>query len=382
MISTSSLSKNNIIEALKFGFSLITETDNRNYLYLSNREKYSPFVEKNFHFEIIYSSTFENEEVEVDYYYDLDWNNNKQIDFINEYVKYKPISSQRQTTLYERHHDKLKYKPSRQRPCEYEVILSDKLLMANNILSHKDLYYDEMINELLNIDYLYVGSNQSYFINSKNKYLNDGTTFGSSIDDLAKNLFIIYNNYGELYDYIYYYLNKVFPRIEAIRCLRHVRSTKGLEPIYSALIKFKGLDGFVSVDDVTYEIRKILNLLVLSTVAKIKNTGLILFDEVENSINPMVVVDCVEYTKKILKDISTIFTTYSPVLLDAINIENIYIAVDENGQVVKYKTIKPTYYKRIFERCNKLDMPLGYYLFSSIINEEVFEEEILKNALV
>ena len=155
----------------------------------------------------------------------------------------------------------------------------------------------------------------------------------------------------------------------------------GVQNYYLLYAKQKHISSYINCSEMSDGFKRILNNLIFLSISEIRGYHVVALEEPENSINPTVLGKYIQIIAEFTDSFHIILTSHSPFLLQYIPLEKIYIGVENRNGNVAFKKIKPTYFKRVTERSERLDVSVGTYIFDILSNEEKFDKEILKNAL-
>lgn len=390
LMALNSKGKSNLLKGILFGLIMISNNpDTRNLIYHSFDPLSKPLIktckDKNYRFEVCGKTVFDNEEVTVTYSFTMKWNE-KIAYILTESLKIQDQNSQRPSTYYIREGTRAKFKSTKTRAADNEIVLSSSNEMFANLLLGKKLYYEAIIKELANIRYAI----DRHFDNSKTfnalaLFQDDDFSFcGNKPENTPQNMYLLKTNYPRYFSRIVDAMETLFPDVTEID-VKKVNNNNiniiGVQNYYLLYAKQKHIDSYINCGEMSDGFKRILNNLIFLSISEIKGFQVVALEEPENSINPTVLGKYIQIIAEFSDSISIILTSHSPFLLQYIPLTKIYIGVENQTGNISFKKIKPTYIKRVTERSEKLDVTTGTYIFDILSNEEKFDKDILKDAL-
>ena len=389
LMALNSKGKSNLLKGVLFGLLIINSNpDYRNVIYQSLNPLSRPLTnfnkDKDFRFEVCGLTSLENEDVVVTYSFTMKWGL-KTATILTETIKIQDSNSQRPTTFYIREGLQAKFKSTKTRGSDNEIVLSSSNEMFVNLLLGKKLYYENILRELSKIKYAI----DRHFDNSETfnaipLLQDDNFSFcGNKPENTPQNMYLLKTNYPRYFSRIINAMNVLFPDVTEINVKKVNGDLKiiGIQNYYLLYAKQKNIDSYINCSEMSDGFKRMLNNLIFLSISEINGFQVVALEEPENSINPTVLGKYIQIIAEFTDSMNILLTSHSPFLLQYIPLTKIYIGVENQNGNVNFKKIKPTYIKRVTERSERLDVTTGTYIFDILSNEEKFDKEILKDAL-
>jgi len=389
LMALNSKGKSNLLKGVLFGLIMISNNpDTRNAIYHSFNPLSKPltklYKDNNYRLEVCGKTSLDNEDVTVTYSFTMKWGE-KVATILTESLKIQDSNSQRPTTYYVREGLNAKFKSTKTRGADNEIILSSPNEMFVNLLLGKKLYYESIIKEVANIRYAidrHFDNSQTF--NAIALFQDDDFSFcGNKPENTLQNMYLLKTNYPRYFSRIINAMNMLFPDVTEIdvKKVNGNINVIGVQNYYLLYAKQKHIESYINCSEMSDGFKRILNNLIFLSISEIKGFQVVALEEPENSINPTVLGKYIQIIAEFTDTINIILTSHSPFLLQYMPLTKIYIGVENQNGNISFKKIKPTYIKRVTERSERLDVTTGTYIFDILSNEEKFDKEILKDAL-
>jgi len=347
-----------------------------------------------FHFGIKFTTIFNNEEYFAEYWFEFDWEKNKNqlgSKIVAESLKIKKNVTGKFTTIIKRNNNTAFYQSSPTGRCDKKVEITSNNLVVNKLVNDDNLYYNQIIksllllqftiNELMDIEPAFSGiqlsSKDSLVIE---KELENGHNVSKFLYSLRK------RNYS-IYQILLNSVKDLLPEIEDIEPqeidlkmkdndeLKNVPFTFP-EKIYDLRIKEKNNNQTTSIKYVSRGTKRILLILATAVFAHENNIQLLAYEELENSIHPSLLQRLLIILKELVPNLTILISSHSPYLIQYLPIEKIYLGVPNKKSIAVFKKIKKVKYKAFYKNALDENITIGDYLFDFLLDKELYLQDI------
>lgn len=384
LLSINSYGKSNLLEGINFGFDFILELPKLKEAMMSWENGFPLLknsLNKNYIFEIEFSTKLNDNSVDVIYGYEFKWGNyKKNSHIVKENLKIKEIEASQKYTLYlDRDQNNALYKPSISGRCDKEILIDSNELLINKLKAYDNLYYLDIIKIINNFNVYIEKHFDSYDLYTFRPFIRKGESELSPFHDkrsIARVLYFLKKENKKQYDLIINTLQDLFPFIEKVQIkeinLTNVRIKSNIteedpyelaENEYVLYAYHKNLVKPVSFSEMSDGVRRILLTLTYISLSEIYNIPLIAIEEPENSINPGLLRKYLIALDSFAEKAKIIITSHSPFLINYIDISNLYLGVpNSNGNAI-FRKIKKSAVNKVLDSADEMDMLTGEYLF-------------------
>ncbi len=185
--------------------------------------------------------------------------------------------------------------------------------------------------------------------------------------------YLMYKNLKELngdnkdrYDLLVDSFLSLFPEIEYIR----------LDYAESIYYKEEFLDRELPLKFLSSGPQKILKLLIALAKVDIKKLNVVFFEEIENSIHPILIENLLIALDVLSCNTKIIITSHSPYLIQHIDLENIYLSVPSNNGRACFKRINDK--EKLLNLASKYDQSTGEFIFNLMLEAYHYPERLLE----
>lgn len=363
---------------------------------------------KNFHFYIEYLTNFFDEngdkEIYVEYEYEYEWpkntvkkdSENTSGRIVKEVLRVKENSKgKKYNTRISRNEKEAYYKSSETGRCDKPIKIQDNNLILNKLKNYDDLFYIKIIEELNDL---------KFYINS---YLNADGAFevlpfrfkkkslynsGNERKSIAEVIYNLKENDLDRYNKLKKVFIKLFDDIEELDAIEvPVRLSKEnekklpedipfsiLEKIYTIRVKNKYMNQYIGFENLSNGTKRIFLFLTSIIFADMNEISVIAFEELENCIHPSLFKRLIELIKKSAVNCKIILTSHSPLLLQYLSVDDIYIGIPMNNGVARFEKIKKIKQKSLENIAESYNIRKGDYIFKLLSD---YSDDINDNLL-
>ena len=397
LVAPNNYGKSNFLESLDFAYDFLQGLPDKK----KKMMKYYPAIPINnnlatakFHFGIKFTTIFNNEEYFAEYWFEFDWEKNKNqlgSKIVAESLKIKKNVTGKFTTIIKRNNNTAFYQSSPTGRCDKKVEITSNNLVVNKLVNDDNLYYNQIIksllllqftiNELMDIEPAFSGiqlsSKDSLVIE---KELENGHNVSKFLYSLRK------RNYS-IYQILLNSVKDLLPEIEDIEPqeidlkmkdndeLKNVPFTFP-EKIYDLRIKEKNNNQTTSIKYVSRGTKRILLILATAVFAHENNIQLLAYEELENSIHPSLLQRLLIILKELVPNLTILISSHSPYLIQYLPIEKIYLGVPNKKSIAVFKKIKKVKYKAFYKNALDENITIGDYLFDFLLDKELHLQDI------
>lgn len=401
LLSTNNYGKSNYLNSIDFAMSFIN-ANVKEKTQMMNIKSLIPILKKNFgknfKFEIEFASELNNELCDFIYGYEFQWGISKEKEgkIVKEYLKIKPINSQKYTLLINRSVQFVLYKQSSAGRCDKEILIKDNELLVNKLSAYDNLYYISVI-EILNEFEVYIDRHfDSENLFSFNPLIEKGKSFLSPTSDngIARILNELKNKSENKYNLIINTMRDLFPYIteigiNAIDLTGHNFKSnlddnapfKFADAEYLLYVQTKYISKKILFSNMSDGVKRILSILTYITLADYNSIPLIAIEEPENSIHPGLLKKYLIALSNFVKNSKIIITSHSPYLINFMDLSNIYVGIPNNSGIATFRKIKNSSVSKINNNAENMDMMAGEYLFDLMTGYNEKDIEDLKKYL-
>lgn len=239
----------------------------------------------------------------------------------------------------------------------YCVISEDVVDEENN--SNIDLI-DVIKNTV--IATVYKDNDLEYYVleDVKHKYAEDDCYL------LYQNLNELKENNRDRYEILLNSFLNLFPELEYVRLDYN-------ETIY---YKEKFLDSELPLKLLSSGPQKIFKLLTAISRLKRDSFSLVFFEEVENSIHPILIENLLIAIDVLAVNSKILITSHSPYLIQHINLDSVYLAIPSNYGRASFKTIRNS--EKLLNLASEYDQSTGEFIFNLMLEAYHQPERLLE----
>ncbi|MCB2289449.1 ATP-binding protein [Clostridium sp. CS001] len=399
LVGLNNYGKSNIIESIDFAHKFIKETPNGK-LEMMQFVNAIPLniktADKNFVFEIEYTTEFEKKDICINYEFEFEWpkNNGTGAKIIGETLKIKDnVKGQKFNTHISRHKGKSFYKSSETGRCDKNILIEDDNLIVNKLTNYDDLFYVEVIKELTNLRFeinLFLDTVDAFGITPIRMKGNPiykldkrtGNNIAEIVDHLRRD-----DNYR--YELLINSFLDLFPNITNVEVMSHSLNISDenrfeipedapftiVEKFYTIRVKEHTNNQYMNFENLSNGTKRIFILLTAAILADKDKVPLIAFEELEDCIHPKLFQQLIMILTQVIQNCRIIITSHSPFLIQYLDLKKIYISVPSDDGIAIFRKIKKLKQKTIENRAANLNISTGSYIFEMLINYYEDEEE-------
>lgn len=409
LVALNNYGKSNVLDGIRYANQFIKSTPDvkdsmMNYIHAIPINNIT--AKNNFIFEIEYYTESNGKNLMVDYSIEFNWpkNSDEHEDttieqnsskIVKEVLRVKEDKKGQKYNIYiNRYMDKNLYKSADTGRCDKNIQIEENNLILNKLNNYDDLYYIDIIRELNNLNFdvnSFLDTTDAFNIspirfknNNKYKLMKDG----SNIEEIIYNL---KHEDEQSYEYLKNCFIDLFPDIESMEPLMKSIKIESdneinipsdapfmiMDNIYRIKVKEKNNNQYINFEMLSNGTKRVFLLLTSIILASKNNTPLIAFEELENCIHPALFKSLIDTIKNIVeeKKCRIILSSHSPILVNLINLENLYIGLPNEDGVAKFSRIKKSKTKTIENNSNERNIQKGNYIFELLSNQYIFGED-------
>lgn len=313
----------------------------------------------------------ESGETEFEYSFSFSWAKNEKHGSIKEEeLKIKSNTSGRFIKHIMRTGNGGVYKNTVEGRCQRTLQNLDDCTLAIEYLKEKspDIYYIDIINAVLsfNVDY-------NRLTDSRIEPRDDSGT-----DNILAAIKHMHKYYPDKYTIWENTVRSLVPAIEEFifETERQTIPAGGVNLPYNTVaekhtmsVKERYMTKNVDLFRLSSGIRRILLLVLNIVLAPINKLSVIEFEELESSINPLMLQRLLITISSICEDCSIIITSHSPALLNFIDIENVYIGMPDVSGAASFGTIKKSKRNALLENADEMGIGIGDFIFGLLVED-------------
>lgn len=406
LVAPNNYGKSNFLESLDFAYD---------FIHAGTRQKkammgFIPAIpinkhmdRANFSFEVVFESEIESSLKIIEYLFSFAWKKDKETEgslIVSEQLRVKDgKSGSKFTKFFTREGKKASYLSSPSGRCDSKITITPTELLLNKLSNYDSLFYKDILHNLLNLNFsitslmdleMKFGAIQ---INEPKKVpfgeLDDG-------DNCSQFLYNLKQTNGDLFRLFENSLMDLVPTIEQINPreynLKEDKEVKGLkgvpftlpERIYDLRIKESNNNQITGPRFLSRGTRRIILILASAIDAVIKGHSLLAFEELENSIHPLLLQRLLIILTGIAPNLQILVSSHSPYLIQYLPINCIYFGLPNPDGIARFYTVKQSKQNAMIRMASDSDISLGDYLFDlmlditpdSSIQEEYFELQV------
>lgn len=397
LLATNNYGKSNIIRAIDFGFDYLhtmPKTRNkmmgwRKVIPLNPKLQKSPF-----HFEVeIENDRLENHRF-IRYGFEFEWYNDISGTgrILDEFIETRETTSVKYTSFLKRSEGKYRQGKS---TTSFKKIRLDENVLAIDLL---ELFSDEEISKVaalikevklsicdsLDADQLYEGVPIEF---------SDREARPFESPQVPKILYDLKENDQERYSLLLETIYELFPefteiQIEYIKIEPSMVKTIGVginpeesivseinvpfrisDGIYRLMLKSEYLNQPVSIEMMSAGTKRVVWLLVNLFAARYTGVSIFAIEEIETSIHPKLIKRLLEIINDLSSEVSVIITSHSPLLVQYLKPETLYIGKNNQYGCATFRNLKRTKLAALKNAATKSGMNIGEFIFDVIAND-------------
>ena len=366
LVGLNGYGKSNIMDAIDFGFDFIHFPPQGKTALMSSKNSI-PLLRanagKNFEFEVELKLTSRNDDYFIIYGYSFAWeveSHRAKIIYENLRIR-KDEKNQKFSTFISRNETGACYKSSISSRCDKKIKIEDNGLVINKLLAIDDLYYEDIIQQINNIQFFverHLDASQS-FVPAPFVIKGFQELELQGISSIPRAIFFLKRDYPNKYELLINAFTQLFPDIA------NINDERLLQPV-----------GFEHLSDGT---KRVFLMLTFAVIADIKHLSVIAIEEPENSIHPSLFQSYLDVISQLVQDCKIIITSHSPYVVQYLEPHNIYIGMSNKTGEVDFKRIAPTKVNSLYRDAAEYDRSVGDYIFNLISSSD--SDEYLKEYL-
>lgn len=408
-VGLNNFGKSNILQSIDYAIKFIKETPEgkeRMMKYINGIPINKKNAKKNFSFGIEYLTQFEKDkEISVEYEYEFEWPKNKESDesenigckIVNESLKIKEnTKGQKYNMRINRNLESAYYKSSDTGRCDKSIKIESNNLVLNKLNYYDELFYLNVIEELNNLKFeinSFLDADGAFDISPiryKDSSLYNLQSDGQNIAEIVYNL-QKYDN--KTYEHLKNVFMSLFPNIDELDVMEtpiQLLTEKDrklpdnipftiVEKVYRIKVKEKTNNQYINFENLSNGTKRIFLFLASIILAEKNQIAIIAFEELENCIHPNLFKRLIELIKSIVKRCRIILTSHSPLLVQYLNIDDIYIGVPIDDGIARFEKVKKSKQKALEIISNNYHIGKGNYIFKLLIDfcEDNLNDELL-----
>lgn len=403
LLAYNNFGKSNVLSAIMFGLTYIKTDASERTRRMMNCLSYIPINNKiagqDFIFQIEGEVEIGGKTTFVEYGYSFAWPKTGTNPHItSEHLKIKNIDDFKVKSYIKREYNVCSYLSSETGRCSTSLKIDDSQLALNKLSNYDNLFYIEVLHELLNLKIVETQSladpktffrtidvldNQTVFA----EVVNDIPDFSSTalyIYNLKKSNKDIYNLFRDAVIHLIPSIVDFEPvKIDLKKQVARFNNDKDVpfhlpEYLYDIRVKEKNLNQQVTIDMLSSGTKRIFYLLLMAIAAELNNVPLLLIEELENSIHPSLFQKLLSTLKNLAGNTKMILTSHSPYLLQYLKPELLYVGIPNKDDVAIFKKIKNSKINSLVRDASANDMSLGDYLFDLLGDINNTTDELVK----
>lgn len=400
LVAFNNYGKSNILSGISFGLSFIRSGVNRK----KKQMKYVPAIPINnqiagkpFRFEVAGRMDRAGEELHIIYGYSFEWlkNTGEKGECIREeYLKIKDAGDLKYRTYISRKGNEGVYLSAPTGRCDKLVNVDEYTLVVNKISNFDDLFYLDVIQKIngLKMKYVETLTNPDTFFNLINPE-HSGGEYSLDFPETSDVGFFIYSlkqldpdRFEQFKDGI----QNLLPSIEDFEPVEiDFKSQISLsedsdnipfrfpEKIYDIRVKERFNNQQTSIGMLSSGSKKIFFVLAMIIAADLNKIPLIAFEELENSVHPVLLQNLLLTLDALQGETKVLLTSHSPYLIKYLSLEKIKIGIPNNEGLAIFKEIKKGKMKRVQRMASEEEASVGDYLFGLLLNAQGDENNML-----
>ena len=308
---------------------------------------------------------------EFEYSFSFAWSvNGKQGSIKEEELKIKSDTSGRFIKHIMRSGDSGVYKNAVDGRCQRTMqnLGGNKLAIEYLREKYPDIYYINIINEILafSVDYNRLTDSR---IEPRDE---------NGVDNILAEIKYMHKNYPDKYIIWENTVRSLVPAIEEF-IFETERLTvpvggvnlpyNTVEEKHTMFVKERHMTKSVDLFRLSSGIRRILLLVLNIVLAPINKLSVIEFEELESSINPLMLKRLLITISSICEECRIIITSHSPALLNFLNPESVYIGMADVGGAAAFGKIKKSKRDALLAHADDMGIGVGDFIFGLLVED-------------
>jgi len=399
LLADNNYGKTNVIDALKFAFEYIGNVPKGRVemmKWAKGIPMNSKLLEEPFHFEIEIENDMLPKHRYIKYGFKFDWlnkNSNVVVDgrITDEYIETRATTSVKYTSFLKR--DLGRYRQGKGTTSFKKIRLDDNVLSIDILEFQFDEEISHVAKIIKNVKMSVCGFDDS--VEVFNKSFN-------GIDEIETRLLwniiipqIIFDlretdnkRYSLLLESIY----DLFPEIISMEVKSAKITDKSTDVIrvgdfgesivmdsevslipyngmYRLMVKSRHLNHPVDISRMSFGTKRIIWFLVSLFTAKSKGVSIIAIEGLEASVHPKIFRGLLEIVSSLSKEVSIIITSYSPLIIQYLKPESLYIGKRNQEGYATFSAIEYKKVAQIRHVSMKMGMSFGEYIFDALVDD-------------
>ncbi len=395
VISPNNYGKSNLLEAIDFGICFIhasREGRKRMMSWVRGIPLCPALEDSEYFFEVEFDDETLGEYRYVKYGFSFKWHRDDATGdcITNEWLETRESTSVRYTSYLKRAEQK--YRKGKDTSA-YRKIELDSLQLAIDVLSLiENIEIADVVNSIHKITFKVCSSldlNDSYRP-APIEYIEDESELLQFDDgDVPKALAKLKSKAPHSYDMFEDALKTLFPEFTAINLKEFTLVDENIEKmmvtvgdkelsqeevekeipfklrerVYRLFVKSVYLNQPISIAGMSAGTKRVIWLLTNVFIANYIKSGIVGIEEIETSIHPKMIRQLLEVVMEALDDTPLIISSHSPLLIQYLKPEKIYIGIPNSEGVAEFKKIQRGKMRYIIANARDMGMSVGEYIF-------------------
>ena len=399
LVSVNSYGKSNLLNAIQFAVDFIKEEPKLKTRMMSSSygiplNKKTAF--KNFAAKLLLHMEIENETYEINYGFAFSWlkNLHNQKDgckIEKEWLTVRALQKhQKASQFIFRENGKSLYKSSETGRCAKIIKVADNELIVNQLLSHDELFYKEIIKNLNGINVHVEKDFDAAVKFYKSPIIPKGAVdFDlNSVADIPRVVFRLKETHPDSFFLLQDVFMQLFPNILKLDVKEvDFGDIHGMNPpddvpfiisnkIYSLYVQDVNLNQPLDFLGMSDGAKRVFLMLTYVILAKINGYHLIALEEPENLIHPSLLQSYLSVLSQLSGNCRIVVSSHSPYIIQYVNPKNIYIGKPNSSGIADFSKIDNSRVKTLLIDAADSNDSVGNYIFE-LLSGGIDDHEIL-----
>lgn len=391
LLSLNNYGKSNVFKAISFGVNFLQKDGLDKFANIMYQRDNIPLnnsiAGKDFEFEIELKT---DNRSSILYGYSFTWpTNTDEARMTGEYLKIKEKGERKFKSLIKRDKEKCLYLSSLKGRCDTLLKIDSHQLAINKLINYDNLHYHSSLEDLFKVKIKEINTladPKSYFEHPNEVsyvYMDKPGkkhTAIPSTGEMSRFLYYLMKEEKRKYNLFQDAIGQLLPDIVSLepvkielkketQTLREKVPFDVSEASFNVLVKDRNLNQKLSINKLSDGSKRILYVLLMAIAVERAGVGLLMVEELENSIHPSLFQKLLIVLKTFAKNTKVLFTSHSPYLIQYIKPELLYIGLPDNDGVARFLKFKKSKTNSFFKEASEYGLSSGDYLFNLLIQD-------------
>lgn len=381
VVGLNNFGKTNLLKGIQFASLFLRADQDKRRAYMED-DNVVPLNKKNAGRDFTFGFMAEEKGTAFEYSFSFQWGiDGTQPCITAEELRIRNNVSGRFIKYISRDKDAVCYRANEDGRCQKTLKMPSRYMLSVECLLRYDVFYHDILKKIIQLKVDYNRLSDSRIEPGKTEQGAEENNFSLHTDDGSNILAVIENMrriYPDKYELWENAVKMLVPGIEefVFNVERENVPLGGVHLPYSAAVekcrmsvKERNLTKRVDLFRLSTGIRRIFLLVLNIVLSPINGYAIIEFEELESSINPLMLQRLLMTISNICDECRVIITSHSPALVNFMPLDHIYIGAANADDLARFYRIKKSRQQALVENADEMGVGIGDFIFGMMMND-------------